>query len=166
DSQNSLHDDDVRSANGLLSSSGIYSTQELELRIAQAELKVLQDNQTRAQSVYDYAVANVGNKTAAGLQTEVETLKADFIAKQNAYLSLLAELNGSGASSTYSQPGLDPTSTTNVGTNPGSGTSILSDLEVANKALEEKRKALELARAELTNSQAAYDSTVKMQVLI
>ncbi|WP_244244909.1 hypothetical protein [Leptospira koniambonensis] len=166
-SGNTLHDDDVRGADGLLSSSGIYTSQELELRIAQAELKVLQENQTRAQSVYDYAAANVGNKTAAQLEAELASVKADFETKQNAYLALLAELNGSSASSTYSQTGLDSSSSTTTGgsssTNP---TSILTDLEAANKVLEDKRKALELARSELMGSQNAYDSTVKMQVLI
>ncbi|PJZ28936.1 polymorphic toxin-type HINT domain-containing protein [Leptospira kmetyi] len=173
--QNSLHDTDVRGTGvgqGLLYDAGgadkyIYTSTELELRIAQAELKVLQDKRDRAQSVYDYAVQNVAQKTQEQLAADLATMKTDFQAKEQAYLNLLKELNGGGTGTSYSTPGMDSNSTASAAVDGAvAGANLLSDLEAANKLMEEKRKALETARANMETSRASYDSVVKMQVLI
>ncbi|MBW0436043.1 hypothetical protein HGB47_20765, partial [Leptospira yasudae] len=173
--QNSIHDSDIRGTavgQGLLVNAGgadnyIYTTAELELRIAQAELKVLQDQRDRAQSVYDYAVQNVAQKTQAQLAADLATLKTDFQTKEQAYLTLLKELNGGGTGTSYSTPGMDSNSTASAAVDGAvAGANLLTDLEAANKLLEDKRKALETARASMEASRTSYDSVIKMQVLI
>ncbi|RHX91683.1 hypothetical protein, partial [Leptospira stimsonii] len=173
--QNSIHDTDIRGnavGQGLLVNAGgsdnyIYTSAELELRIAQAELKVLQDQRDRAQGVYDYAVQNVAQKTQDQLAADLQTLKTQFQSKEQTYLNLLKELNGGGSGTSYSTPGLDSNSTASAAVDGAvAGANLLTDLEAANKLLEEKRKALETARADMQNSQASYESVIKMQVLI
>ncbi|TGM03136.1 hypothetical protein EHQ76_10230 [Leptospira barantonii] len=173
--QNSLHDTDVRGTGvgqGLLYDAGaadkyIYTSTELELRIAQAELKVLQDKRDRAQGVYDYAVQNVAQKTQEQLAADLATMKTDFQTKEQAYLNLLKELNGGGTGTSYSTPGMDSNSTASAAVDgAAAGANLLTDLEAANKLMDDKRKALETARANMETSRTSYDSVVKMQVLI
>ncbi|WP_125169991.1 Hint domain-containing protein [Leptospira perolatii] len=172
-SQNQIHDQDMRGTEvgqGLLVNAGgsdsfIYTSAELELKIAKEELNLLQQKKDRAQKVYDYAVQNVGNRTAEQIATELETARSAFKTQETAYLSLLAELNGGGDISS-SSTGLNPNTTNTGGTATTSGGSILSQLEEANKVLETKRKKLEETRALMEERRAAYESVTKMQVLV
>ncbi|MBM9549281.1 hypothetical protein JWG40_19840, partial [Leptospira sp. 201903074] len=96
--QNQIHDQDIRGTGvgqGLLVNAGgsdpyILSVQEFELKLAREELKLLEAKRDRAKAVYDYAVGNVGQKTAAQIAAELDTIRQNFKAKETAYLSLLS----------------------------------------------------------------------------
>ncbi|MCG6153951.1 polymorphic toxin-type HINT domain-containing protein [Leptospira bandrabouensis] len=171
--QNQIHDQDIRGTGvgqGLLVNAGgsdpyVLSVQEFELKLAREELKLLEAKRDRAKAVYDYAVGNVGQKTAAQIAAELDTIRQNFKAKEAAYLSLLSELNGSG-SSVFGTPGMDPNSSVETGSTVTNPDTILNQLTEQNRILEEKRKALELARASMGDASVAYEAALKIQVLI
>ncbi|MBM9547317.1 hypothetical protein JWG40_09840, partial [Leptospira sp. 201903074] len=99
------------------------------------------------------------------IAAELDTIRQNFKAKETAYLSLLSELNGSG-SSVFGTPGMDPNSSVETAPTVTNPDTILNQLAEQNKILEEKRKALELARASMGDASVAYEAALKIQVLI
>lgn len=172
-SQNQIHNEDIRGTGvgqGLLFNAGgsdpyVLTVEEFELKLSREELKILEAKRDRAKAVYDYAVGNVAGKTAAQVAAELDTIRANFKARETAYLTLLSELNGSG-SSVFGTPGLDNNSSIETGSTVANGNTLLSQLEAANKRLEEKRKQLEIAKSNMDEALVGYESALKIQVLI
>lgn len=167
-SQNQVHETDMRNNDyGVFpptGNNGVLTLAEYNLKLASIELESLQQKRDRAKNVYDYALAN-SKKTKAEIATELSGYKTDYEAKEKIYLDLLALLNGGGSLSQVSV-GLDPNSTTTTGTPTTPPVTALTKLEAANKILEEKRKILEIARADLDKSRENYENVLKLNVYV
>lgn len=171
--QNQIHDNDIRGnevGEGILVNAGgsdpyILTVQEFELKLAKEELKLLEAKRDRAETVYNYAIGKIGNKTEVELTAELNTIRSEFQTKESTYLALLSELNGSG-SSAFTTVGLDDNSSINTGNTTAPTETILERLERESLVLDEKRKALEVAREAMNDATVAYQSALKIQVLI
>ncbi|WP_246057370.1 hypothetical protein [Leptospira gomenensis] len=171
--QNKIHDEDILGNNGgsgVLNDNGsssdpyLYSSAEFEFRLAKAELAEIEKKKARAQAVVNYAEANVNVANMASIQSELNTAKSAYESRQNAYLALLQQLNGTSPV-VGGTTGTDPNSGSSTGSSAPPANTSLSELEAAKKLAEEKSAALAVAQSELAAARKRFDEAKQLQIL-
>nr|WP_100764726.1 hypothetical protein [Leptospira ellisii]PJZ93984.1 hypothetical protein CH379_05010 [Leptospira ellisii] len=171
--QNKIHDEDVLGNNGgsgVLDDNGsssdpyLFSSAEFEFRLAKAELAEIEKKKARAQAVVNYAEANVNVSNLATIQSELNTAKSAYESRQNAYLALLQQLNGTSPV-VGGTTGTDPNSGSTTGNSTPPASTSLSELEAAKKLAEEKSAALAVAQSELAAARKRFDEAKQLQIL-